>query len=422
MGGGGIQVSDMEPNEIAIERVLVSEPWLVGVRPASEVVPGFESDLILHAAPPAPWAELAPLLRGGLVGAALYEGLATSPEDAEARLSRGEIKLGAAQDHSAMAGGAGSITASLPVLVVEDRSTGKRAFHFLMEGFGKALILGMYDAEVAERLAWIRDELAPALDAALRAVGGIDARALMAEALRRGDELHNRNAAATSMLAETLAPALAVEPEAIRRRIFDFLRVNPQFFVGVSLAATRLALDAGHGVEGSSLVTAAGANGRACGIKVSGLGERWFTAPAEVPAGVFLEGFDERDAGPACGDSLAVECAGLGATVLAGAPALWSLVGADEARARKIFEDTGRIALGEHRHYRVPALGDRGAPTGVDALRVSETGTRPVIDIVMVHREPGRGMIGFGLTSLALSCFQEAAQAYEDRYRPARSV
>ncbi|MDP9256370.1 MAG: DUF1116 domain-containing protein [Actinomycetota bacterium] len=405
-----------DANRTAIERVLASEPWLVGVRPAGEVVPRFEQNLILHAAPAAPWNELSPLLRGGLIGAARFEELAESSEEAEAKLHAGEIVLGAAQDHSAMAGGVGSISASLPVLVLEDRSNGNRAFHFLMEGFGKTLILGMYDSEVRERLVWIRDELAPALDVALEALGGIDARALMVEALRRGDELHNRNAAATSMLAELLAPALAAEPPAVRQRIFDFLRGNPQFFVGVSLAASRLALDAGHGIAGSSLVTAVGANGNECGIKISGLGEQWFRAPAEVPVGVFLDGFGSADAGPSCGDSLSVECAGLGATVLAAAPALWPLVDADESRARRIFEETARISLGEHPHYRVPLFGNVGAPTGIDLLRVVETGIRPVIDIVMVHRQPGLGLIGFGLTSPPAGCFEQAAEAFHLRY------
>lgn len=405
-------------NREAIERVLRSAPRLVGVKPAADVVPGLERNLILHAAPPARWDEMCDLLRGGMIGAALYEGLATSPDEAEAKARAGEVAFGAAQDHAAMAGGVGSITASLPVLVVEDALTGQRAFHFLMEGFGKTLILGMFDAEVLARLAWIRDELGPALDRAIAAVGGIDVRALMAEALRRGDELHNRNAAATSMLAERLAPGFAragADP-ALQERVFEFLHGNSQFFVAVSLAAARLALGAADGVEGSSLVTAAGANGRACGIKVAGLGDRWFTAPAEVPKGVFLEGFGPEDAGPGCGDSLLVECAGLGATVLAAAPALWPLVGADQARARAIFEDTSRIALGEHADYRVPLLGNRGAPIGIDLLRVLESGIRPVIDIVMVHRERGRGMIGFGLTSPPMACFEQAALAFGERY------
>jgi len=414
--GGEMNVEDA--NRRAIAGVLACEPWLVGVKPAGEVVPGLERDTILHAAPPGRWEEQSDVLRSGLVGAALFEGLAASREEAEARLASGEILLGAAQDHASMAGGAGAITASTPVVVLENRTSGNRAFHFLMEGFGRTLILGMYGDDVFERLRWIRDELAPALDRALEAVGGIDCDAIVTEALRRGDELHNRNAAATSMLAERLAPGLSSAGVSadVQGRVFKFLRGNPQFFVAVSLAASRLMLDAGHGIEGSSLVTAVGANGRSCGIKVSGLGEQWFTAPAEVPEGVMLEGFGRADAGPGCGDSLLVECAGLGATVLPAAPALWPLVGADGTRARRIFDETTQIALGEHPRYRLPVLADQGAPTGIDLLRVVETGIRPVIDIVMIHREAGRGMIGFGLTSPPMACFEQAADAFRGRY------
>jgi hypothetical protein len=382
------------------------------------VIPDFAANLILHAAPPMSFAEASDLLRGGLIGAALFEGLASNGRDAEMRLTSGEIVLGAAQDHAAMAGGAGAITASTPVVVLEDAESGRRAFHFLMEGFGRTLILGMWGDDVRRRLAWLRDEVAPALDAALASLGGIDCDAIIVEALRRGDELHNRNAAATSLLAERLAPGLARAsvPADAQERIFEFLRGNPQFFVAVSLAASRLALDAGHGVEGSSLITAVGANGRDCGIKVSGLGDRWFTASAEVPQGVLADGFDPSDAGPACGDSLLVECFGLGATVLPAAPALWRSLGADEAGAQQIFQDTVRIACAEHPRYRVPVLGDRGAPTGIDLLRVVDMGIRPVIDIVMIHRQAGRGMIGFGLTSPPFACFEQAADAYRDRY------
>ena len=390
-----------------IERVLAVEPWLVGVKPAIEVVPGMRPESILHAAPPATWDTVSPVLREGLLGAAEFE-----------RLDPEQVELDAAQDHSAMAGGAGSITASTPVVVVKDRQSGDRAFHFLMEGFGRTLILGMRGEDVYERLRWLRDEAAPAIDAALQVLGGIDCDAIMVEALRRGDELHNRNAAATSMLAEQLAPGFArvgVAPE-VQARLFEFMGGNPQFFVAVSLAASRLMLAAGHGVERSSLLTAVGANAGECGIKVSGLGNRWFTAPAEVPEGAFLDGFGPEDAGPGCGDSLLVECAGLGASVLPAAPALWPLLGVDEARARRIYEDTVAITLGEHPRYRVPVLGDRGAPVGVDVLRVVETGIRPVIDIVMIHREPGRGMIGFGLTSPPMACFEQAAEAFAERY------
>jgi Protein of unknown function (DUF1116) len=387
-------------NERAIAGVLACKPRLTGIKPALEVVPGMRRELLLHAGPPAAWDQLSPALQAGVAGAAEVEGL--SPD---------EVVLGSAQDFSSMAGGAGSITASTPVVCVEDEASGRRAFHFLMEGFGRTLILGMTGEDVTERLRWLREDAAPALDAAVQALGGIDCDAIMIEALRRGDELHNRNTAATSMLAERLAPGLALAGvgAALHERLFSFLQGNPQFFVAVSMAASKLMLDAGHGVDGSTLVTAMGANGRDCGIKVSGLGDEWFVAPAEVPEGALLEGFTYDDAAPGCGDSLLVECAGLGASVLPAAPALWPLLGVDEDRARLIFETTREIALAEHPRWRIPVLGDAGAPVGVDVQRVLETGTRPVIDIVMLHREPGRGMIGFGLTSPPFACFEQAA-------------
>ncbi len=412
-------------NALAIERVLASEPWLVGVRPVGDVIPGLEPNQVLHAAPPASsWEELSPLIRSGVVGAALFEGLAGSPEEAMQKVAAGEISVGAAQDHGAMAGGVGSIPASMPVMVLEDRANGNRAFHFLMEGFGRSLVLGMYDAAIEERLVWFRNELGPALDGAIRALGGINCRELMAEALRRGDELHNRNAAATSLFAERLAvgSTKTAAPAALQERAFALMRENAQFFVPVPLAAAKLALDAGDGIEGSSLLTGCGANGAQCGIRVSGLPGQWFTAPAPVPEGVLFEEFGIEDAGPACGDSLLVECYGLGATLLPAAPAFWPLVGADSALAEGLSRDARRIALGEHPDYRVPVLGDRGAPIGVDVRRVIETGVRPTIDIVMVHPEPGRGVIGFGLTQPPLECFTAAVAALDQATAHASSA
>jgi Protein of unknown function (DUF1116) len=400
-------VAPATANERAIAEVIAARPRLVAIKPALEVVPGMSAELVLHAAPPAGWDSLASPLRAALTGALEFEGL-----------PRSEARLSAAQDHCAMAGGAGSITASTPVAVVDDPASGRHAFHFLMEGFGRTLILGMTGEEVFERLRWLRDEAAPALDAALRALGGIDCDAIMCEALRRGDELHNRNAAATSMLTERIAPGLARAgvSVAVQERLFEFLGGNSQFFVAISLAASKLMLDAGHGADGSSLVTAVGANGRDCAIKVSGLGDQWFAAPAEAPQGVTTDGFAAADAAPACGDSMLVECAGLGASVLPAAPALWPLLGVDGERAKRLHEDAVAITLAEHPRYRVPALEGRGAPVGVDLLAVLATGIRPVIDIVMLHREGGRGMIGFGLVSPPMACFEQAGAAFRERY------
>ena len=319
-------------------------------------------NLILHASPPTTWAKMSELMRGGMIGAALYEGLARTPQEAVAKAESGEIAFGAAQDHGAMAGGVGSITARTPVMVVEDRSNGNRSVHFLMEGLGKTLVSGAYDDSVLDRLRWFRDEFGPALDRAIQALGGIDLREIMVEALTRGDELHNRNRAANSIFVNRIAIALIdirPAPEE-HKKILSFLNGNVQFFVSAVLPAAELMTRAAHGIPGCSVLTAVGGNGAECGIKVSGLGDRWFTAKGDVPKGVLQPGFGMVDVAPGCGDSFLIECAGLGASVLPAAPAFGPVIGASLDDALAFAENAYRLSLGEHPHYRIPALGFQG--------------------------------------------------------------
>src|SRR5258708_9036543 len=283
-----------DPNTLACERMIASHPWLVGVRPAAEVVPGMQSNLILHAAPPVRWDDMGDLMRGGVIGAALYEGLARTPEEAAERARSGTIMSDAAQNHGGMAGGVGSITASMPVMVVEDRSNGNTATHSVREGRGGMVVSGFYDDAVLDGLRWFRDCFAPMLDAAIRAIGGIDLREMMAEALCRGDELHNRNRAGTSMLVNAIVPGLIEigAPGPDIKRALAFLAGNPQFFVGCVLPAAALMLRTARGITGCSIVAAAGANGKDCGLQVGGLPDRWFVAPGDVPKGVLQGGRD----------------------------------------------------------------------------------------------------------------------------------
>lgn len=414
----------IDPNALAFERITASHPWLVGVRPATEVIPGMRHNLILHAAPPTTWGEMSELMRGGMIGAALYEGLARSPEEAIARAESREIEFDAAQNHGAMAGGVGSICASLPVMVVEDRSNGNRSCHFLMEGLGRTLVAGAYDDSVLDRLRWFRDNLGPLLDQAIRALGGVDLRALMAEALQRGDELHNRNRAATSLFLNHVALGLLEvdAPQAEKKRALQFLSDNGQFFVCAVLPAAELMTRAAHGIPGCSVVTAIGANGKHCGLKVSGLGERWFTAPGDVPTGILQPGVTDADLAPGCGDSFLAECAGFGASVLPTAPALGPVIGASPEDGQRFAAGAYRIALGEHPHYRIPALGFRGIPVCVDARKVVETRTLPVIDIMIVHNKPGLGLAGMGTVSPPMRCFEEAVKALDQIGAENRSV
>lgn len=405
------------PNAVAFERMVASHPWLIGVKRAADVVPGMRANLILHASPPTTWAHMGDGMRGGMIGAALFEGLASTPEEAIAKAEAGQIEFDAAQNHDALTGGVGSITASTPVMIVEDRSNGNRATHFLMEGLGRTLVSGAYGDEVFERLRWFRDSFGPILDRAIAALGGIDAREIIAEALTRGDELHNRNRAATSMLLNRIALGM-VEcnvPAAEQKRALSFIAGNPQFFVGVVLPAASLMLRAASNIPGCSIVTRIGANGQDCGLQLSGLDGRWFVAPGATPVGVLQPGYTVDDVAPGCGDSLVVECAGLGASVLPAAPAFAPAIGASPEDGMRYAHNAYALTVGEHPYYKVPALGFRGIPIGFDARKVVRSGVLPVIDIMMGHRKPGVGMVGMGVVSPPMKCFEDAVHALDNK-------
>ena len=400
-------------NRRAVERMLAAEPVLVDVRPAIDVLPGMRRDLVLHAGPPIAWPRMSGPLRGAVIGALVYEGLAATPDEAERLAGSGAVDFAPCHHHGAVGPMAGVTTASMPMLVVENRAHGVRACSTLNEGLGKVLRYGAFSAEVLDRLRWFRDALGPALGAAVREAGGIDVRALIAQAVQMGDECHNRNRAASALLVKALAPALAGSdlPAAERRRILAFAGGNEHLFLNLAMAAAKSACDAAHGVAGSSLVTAMARNGTEFGIRVSGLGDRWLTGPAGTPVGLYFPGFGPDDANPDIGDSAITETAGLGGFAMAAAPAIVQFVGGTPADALRYTELMYEITLAESAAHRIPALGFRGTPTGIDVRLVLQTGILPQINTGIAHRQPGIGQIGAGLVTPPRECFEAAGRA-----------
>ncbi len=400
-------------NAEALRRLAAAQPVLVDVRPAIEVIPGMTPTTLLHAGPPIPWERMSGPVRGAVIGALLYERLADTPEEAERLAASGRLTFDPCHHHAAVGPMAGITTARMPVLVMENRTTGNRSYSTLNEGLGKALRYGANAPDVVERLRWFEAVLGPALGEVLRRVGGVDIRSLIAQAVQMGDECHNRNRAASALLIKTLAPhvaALDIAP-AERERILAFAAGNDHFFLNVGMAACKAALDAAHGVPRSSLVTVMARNGTEFGIRVSGLGDRWFTGPSGTPVGLYFPGFSGADANPDMGDSAITETAGLGAFAMAGAPAIVQFVGGTPADALGYTRRMYEITLGESEAYRLPALDFRGTPTGIDVRLVLQTGILPQINTGIAHRLPGIGQIGAGLVNPPMACFEAAGRA-----------
>jgi Protein of unknown function (DUF1116) len=399
-------------NQQALRRVMDAQQFLVDVRPAGEVIPGMTHDTVLHAGPPIEWQRLSDPVRAAAVGAIIHEGLAADEESAARLGEQHEIRFEPCHHHQAVGPMAGMTTWSMPVLVVENRTSGNRAYSNLNEGLGRVLRYGGLGPDVLDRLHWIRGVLGPVLGEALRRIqGGIDLRALIAQALHMGDECHNRNRAASALLIKALAPhvaALESVPAAERQRVLEFASGNEHFFLNVGMAACKAAMDAAHGVPNSSLVTTMARNGTEFGIRVSGLGEQWFTGASQVPRGLYFAGQSADDANPDMGDSAITETAGIGGFAMAAAPAIVQFVGGHPSDAVAYSRRMYEITLSESEAYTLPILNFRGTPTGIDIRLVMQTGILPQINTGIASRRAGVGQIGAGLVNPPRACFEQA--------------
>ncbi len=404
-----------EANQEALRRMLAGEPVLVDVIPAAQAIPVLNARTILHAGPPISWERMCGPMRGAVQGIAVFEGWAQDLDDAARQAARGGFAFHPNHHFGAVGPMTGLTTMSQPVMVVENKAFGNRAFCAVNEGVGKVMRFGGNDAEVLNRLRWIRDVLGPALGRALRAGGGIGLKPLIARGLTMGDEMHQRNVACSSLLLRELAPRLARTTQSADdlAACLDFIGRNDQFFLNVAMAMGKALADPARGIAGSSVVTAMSRNGTDFGIHVSGTGDAWFTAPVEMPAGIYFPGFSERDANPDMGDSAIVETVGLGGFAMAAAPAVVGYIGAGRASDAAAFTRAmAEITVGPNPAWTIPALDFAGVPTGIDIRLVVESSLAPTINTGIAHREPGVGQVGAGVVKAPLKCFEQALVAF----------
>lgn len=415
LGDNRLHAAMEAANTEAIGRITSARCELIDLRVARDIVPNMENRMLLHAGPPLSWDTACGPMRGALAGAALYEGWARSLLEAENLLSRGDIALSPCHEHDAVGPMAGVISPSMPVLVVENKTFGNRAYSTLNEGLGKVLRYGANDGGVIARLRWLGEEVAPTLTAAIRRADGLDVTSIIAQALHMGDELHNRNKAATALFTRAIAPAL-VEGDIHRGplaprllgAILRYLAETDVFFLNLAMAASKAALDPAANLRGSTIVTAMARNGTEFGIRTSGTGKQWFTAPAPVVNGLYFPGYGPEDANPDLGDSAITETGGLGAFALAAAPAITQFIGGTPSLARQYSDEMYRITGAEHPRYTIPALDFRGTPVGIDLLKVGMSRVAPVLDTGIAHKEPGIGQIGAGIVRVPIEPFDAA--------------
>jgi hypothetical protein len=407
-----------QANTEATDRMMEARPVVAGMGKAIDVIPGMRENLLLHAGPPITWERASGPMRGAITGALIFEEKAVNEAEAQALVESGAIELEPCHHHQSVGPMAGVICPSMSVYILENQTHGNKSFSNLNEGYGKVLRYGAYSEEVLERLRWMEEVMAPVLGKAIEMSGGIDIRVLLAEALHMGDEGHNRNKAGSIIFTKNLAPHIvkATDDPEVAAEIIQTLGDNALAVLNPVMAACKAMVDTAQDIEGSTIVSVMARNGTDFGIRVSGLGDRWFTAPVAVPQGLYFPGFTAEDSSGDIGDSTITETAGIGGFAMASAPAIVTFVSGTPRDALNATLEMYEICFTEHKYFTIPPLDFRGTPTGIDIRKVIEKGITPRINTGIAHKEAGIGQVGAGLVRPPMEMFEEALVAYAEEY------
>ena len=406
-----------EANQAVIEKVISAQPVLKDVRPAKEMIPELCSGkVILHAGPPIKYENMPDPVHGSCIGAALFEGWAEDVDSAKKLLESGEVKLIPCHHVDAVGPMGGITTANMPVFVVENITDGNKAYCTINEGIGKVLRFGAYSEEVVTRLHWLADVLGPTLGAAIRMIeGGINLNPLIAKAVAMGDEFHQRNIAASLCFLKEISPIIVKlrMDEKDRADVIKFLADTDQFFLNVMMATAKAVMDGARKITEGTIVTAMCRNGENFGIRISGMGDEWFTAPVNTPQGLYFTGYDGEDASPDIGDSAITETFGVGGAAMIAAPAVTRFVGAGGYEdALRTSNEMTEIYIDKNPNFIIPTWNFQGICLGIDARLVVEKQLTPVINTGIAHKIAGYGQIGAGTVHPPVECFEKAVKAY----------
>jgi hypothetical protein len=411
-----IKLKIEKANQEAAQRLIAGEPVLVDIAPAREVIPGMTDRMITHSGPPIEWKRMCGAQQGAIIGQVIYEGWAKTPEEARTLLDKGEFQLEPNHHHQTVGPMAGTISPSSPVWVVENKAFGNLAFCRQVEGNQQ---FGDYSEQALQGLRLWRDVWAPTLRKALKTIGGLDLKPIITKALQMGDELHNRHTASSSLFANAMAVGIAQTEYANKDDVIgtlNYITHHELIFLGLAMAAGKAIADPARDIEYSTVVTAMCRNGVEFGIRVSGLGDEWFTAPSPAVDGLYMPGYTAKDAGLDIGDSAITETVGWGGFVLGGAPGILSLVGGTPEEALDYSREMKKITVGVHPTYRMPALGFVGTSLGIDVRLVVQNNLTPIIDTAIAHKDPGYPKIGAGLLHAPAECFKKALIAFGKKY------
>ena len=409
-----------EANKAVVQKMIGSAPFLTDVVPAHTVIPELTEHVLLHAGPPIKYENMTDPMQGSCVGAILFEGWAKDEQGARELLENGKITFIPCHHVNAVGPMGGITSMNMPLVVVVNKEHGNEAYCTLNEGIGAVLRFGSYNEQVLTRLHWMKDVLGPVLSKALKTMDeGLNVNVLVAKAIAMGDEFHQRNIAASLAFLKEVAPAItSLEDVSLkdRQEVMQFLADTDQFFLNVAMATAKAMTDAARTIEHGTIVTAMCRNGENFGIRIAGMGDEWFTAPVNTPQGLYFTGYSADDANTDIGDSAITETIGVDGMAMIAAPAVTRFVGSGGFNdALETSNNMAEITEQENPNFIIPTWDFKGAPTGIDARKVVESGILPVINTGIAHKVAGFGQIGAGTVNPPIECFEKAITAYAEK-------
>ena len=409
-----------EANQAVIGKITESQPFLLDVVAAKSVISELDGKVLLHSGPPTVWEKMPHPMQGSCIGAALFEGWAETEEEAQKMLENGEVTFIPCHSVNAVGPMGGITSANMPVVVVQNKAGDKEAYCNLNEGIGAVLRFGAYGEEVINRLNWMKNVLGPALSKSLKQIdGGMNVNVIVAKAITMGDEFHQRNIAASALFLREIVPYLITSGISQKelQEVTKFLADNDQFFLNIMMATAKSVMDTAATVTEGTIITALARNGDQFGIKVSGLGDEWYTAPVNTPDGLYFSGYSSEDATPDMGDSAITEAYGVGGMAMVAAPGVVRFVGTGGFNdAVNTSDEMREICIANNNNLQIPTWDFQGACLGIDVRKVVETGITPVINTGIAHKVAGTGQIGAGTVRVPLGCFEKALEALAEKY------
>ncbi|MFZ1726070.1 MAG: DUF1116 domain-containing protein [Albidovulum sp.] len=390
-------------DQLAFDKAVAAQPVWNRFDTAADAL-SLSENVLLHAGPAFASADLIPLpILNSACVAAVFEGIARDFDQAEAMILAGEILLKPAQDHDVVTPLAAVVSASMPLHTTYDAWRGTQRIYAPINGGSRpAIRLGLRSNAVLAHIRWLNTRFVDVLQAGI--AEGIALVPLAVVGLAGGDDCHGRTPVAGAALAAELISRT-------RGGITDdnalaFLHSSPSLFLNLWMSATKCMMKLAEGVENSSVVTAAGGNGREVGIQVSGLPGRWFTVPADAPRGKFDTDLPVGRSLGAIGDSAVVDAFGLGAMAIALSSMQKTEMATylpDNTQAR-----TSGLSVGAHPYFRNLAI--RLGSTARGAVRI---GAGPVISLGILDRLGEAGRLGSGIYDMPVTPFADAMKALE---------